>query len=397
MDKRLAALLSITGRMDGFLYRCRNDADYTMLYISEGIERVSGYPAREIIGNKLLSFTAMIYPPDLDLVNAAVDKGVRARDNWNVVYRIVDKTGAPIWVREIGGGVFDEEGRLEFLEGFVIDITEMKRLEEINERTLKELAATNKELEAAKAAAEEAHRAADSLRIAAEHHASDMEMSRASLEEQASQTVALVEDLATQKAEAEAARERSDYLANHDILTGLPNRRAFMEQIREFMTQPGGHGVGLLFIDLDKFKEVNDTLGHDAGDALLIQVADALRGILREGDCVARLGGDEFAFLISAPLAALRRAARAIGQRVLDSLQIPVAAPNGTIRVGCTVGIALAPEDAGDVQELMTRADHLMYVGKKRGRNRLIEMADIETDEPSALIPQSPPPSQLRH
>ena len=390
MDKRLTALLSITGRMDGFLYRCRNDTDYTMLYISEGIQRVSGYPAREILGNKLRSFTSMIYPPDLDVVNAAVEKGVEARDNWNVVYRIVSDSGVPIWVREIGGGVFGDDGKLEFLEGFVIDISELKRLEEINERALQELSSTNHALQAAKESADAALSLAEELRAAAEHHASDMEMSRASLEEQASQTVALAEDLAVQKAEAEAARERSEYLANHDILTGLPNRRAFMDRMRDSMAEMDDNGVGLLFIDLDKFKEVNDTLGHDAGDALLIQVAEALHQVLREGDYVARLGGDEFAFLMRAPHASLRRSARAIGQRILEKLQIPIPAPKGTIRVGCTVGVAVAPEDASDAQELMTRADHLMYVGKRRGRNRVIEMSDA-AGEAAVMAPEPAP------
>jgi diguanylate cyclase (GGDEF)-like protein/PAS domain S-box-containing protein len=379
VDKRLAALLSITGRMDGFLYRCRNDAEYTMLYISEGVQRVSGYLSREVLGNKVVSFTQMIYPEDLDLVNAEVEKGLQRRDNWNIVYRIVTRDGEPIWVREIGGGVFDQDDNLEFLEGFVIDITQLKLLEEMNERTLKELAAANQELQVAKAAAEEAHRQADELRMAAEEHASDMALSRASLEKQASHTVALAEDLAIQKAEADAARERSEYLANHDILTGLPNRRAFIEHLRTIMMQPEDHGVGLLFIDLDKFKEVNDTLGHDAGDAVLVQVGDALRSVLRDGDCVARLGGDEFAFLLAGPRANLRDAAHAIGRRILDSLQIPVVSPKGTIQVGCTVGIALAPDDAVDMQELMTRADHLMYAGKKSGRNRLIQMSDLGT------------------
>ena len=370
MDKRLAALLSITGRMDGFLYRCRNDADYTMLYISEGIERVSGHPAKDVIGNKVCSFTSLIYAEDLPAVNAAVDAALVTRDNWNIVYRIVPQQGAPIWVREIGGGVFNDADTLEFLEGFVIDITELKRLEQINERSLLDLTEANRALQVAK---EEA----DALRLAAEHHASDLQMSRASLERQATATVQLAEDLAQQKVEADAARERSDYLADHDLLTSLPNRRAFLNQLKAFMADTTEEGVGLLFIDLDKFKEVNDTLGHDAGDALLVQVAEHLGQIVRDGDCVARLGGDEFAFLLKAPRAHLRDRAAVIGRRILDSLQIPVPVPNGEIEVGCTVGIALAPEDADDPQELMTRADRLMYVGKKRGRNRVIQMSDV--------------------
>ena len=371
MDKRLAALLSITGRMDGFLYRCRNDEHYTMLYISEGIQRISGHAAKDLVGNRVCSFTSMIYAEDLPAVNAAVAVALETRSNWNIVYRIVPKEGVPIWVREIGGGVFGATDDLEFLEGFVIDITELKRLEEINERALIELTAANRALKAAK---EEA----DALRLAAEHHASDLEMSRASLEQQASETIQLAENLAAQKAEAEAARERSEYLANHDILTGLPNRRAFQDRLKAFMADTDEEGVGLLFIDLDKFKEVNDTLGHDAGDALLVAVAEKLSHIVRDADCIARLGGDEFAFLMKTRRALLRNRAAMIGRRILSSLQIPVASPKGEIRVGCTVGIALAPDDAVDPQELMSRADHLMYVGKKRGRNRVIEIADIE-------------------
>jgi diguanylate cyclase (GGDEF)-like protein/PAS domain S-box-containing protein len=371
MDKRLAALLSITGRMDGFLYRCRNDQHYTMLYISEGIQRVSGHPAKDVIGNKVCSFTSMIYPEDLAVVNAAVDAALEIRSNWNIVYRIVPKQGVPIWVREIGGGVFGDTGDLEFLEGFVIDITELKRLEEINERTLTELTEANRALKAAK---EEA----DALRLAAEHHANDLEISRANLEQQASETIELAESLAAQKAEAEAARERSEYLANHDLLTGLPNRRAFQERLKAFMADTEEEGVGLLFIDLDKFKEVNDTLGHDAGDALLVAVAEKLSHMVRGDDCIARLGGDEFALLMKTRRALLRDRAGMIGRRILSTLQIPVASPQGEIRVGCTVGIALAPDDAADPQELMSRADRLMYVGKKRGRNRVIEISDVE-------------------
>src|ERR1044071_8918094 len=105
-----------------------------------------------------------------------------------------------------------------------------------------------------------------------------------------------------------------------------------MDRLREFMTPAADSGVGLLFIDLDKFKEVNDTLGHDAGDALLTQVAEKLAQIVREGDCIARLGGDEFAFLMKARRSLLRDRAAMVGRRILSLLQIPVPAPKGEIR-----------------------------------------------------------------
>ena len=140
VDERLAALLSITGRMDGFLYRCRNDPSYTMLYISEGILTVSGYPAGDFIGNKVRAYSSITHPDDLALVDAAVGKALETRDNWNIDYRIMTRQGEPVWVHEIGGGVFNETGDLEFLEGFIVDITERKQLEEANRRLIDRIA-----------------------------------------------------------------------------------------------------------------------------------------------------------------------------------------------------------------------------------------------------------------
>jgi len=139
-DERLAALLSITGRMDGFLYRCRNDPNYTMLYISEGIYTVSGYPPSDFIGNKVRGYSSITHPDDLAAVDAAVGKALETQTNWNIDYRIVPKQGEPVWVHEIGGGVFDAAGQLEFLEGFIIDISERKRLEQANKDLIDRIA-----------------------------------------------------------------------------------------------------------------------------------------------------------------------------------------------------------------------------------------------------------------
>jgi len=324
-DERLDALLSITGRMDGYLYRCRNDASYTMLYISDGIFTVSGYRPSDFIHNAVRDYVSAIHPDDLAAVYAAVDTALEARCNWNVDYRIVPQVGEPLWVREIGGGVWDEAGELEFLEGFVVDISDRKVVEDLNAELLLELKAANEELSA-------------------------------------------------QKREIELAKQQSDHSANHDALTDLPNRRAFHNELKSVIDRCAGTGdaAGLLFIDLDRFKQVNDTLGHEAGDALLQRVSDKLRTILRSADFVARLGGDEFAFLFSGNAEQAREKAVRVAERVLERLRIKVPAPGGDIHVGCTVGVAIYPTEAADPDALVALADRLMYIGKKNGRDRLV-------------------------
>ena len=324
-DERLDALLSITGRMDGYLYRCRNDASYTMLYISDGIFTVSGYRPSDFIHNAVRDYVSAIHPDDLAAVYAAVDTALEARCNWNVDYRIVPRVGEALWVREIGGGVWDEAGELEFLEGFVVDISDRKVVEDLNAELLLELKAANEELSA-------------------------------------------------QKREIELAKQQSDHSANHDALTDLPNRRAFHNELKSVIDRCAGTGdaAGLLFIDLDRFKQVNDTLGHEAGDALLQRVSDKLRTILRSADFVARLGGDEFAFLFSGNAEQAREKAVRVAERVLERLRIKVPAPGGDIHVGCTVGVAVYPTEAADPDALVALADRLMYIGKKNGRDRLV-------------------------
>ncbi|MEO7861992.1 MAG: PAS domain-containing protein [Nitrospirales bacterium] len=149
-DERLDALLSITGRMDGFLYRCRNDASYTMLYISDGIQSISGYAPEEFRNNRMREYSSAIHSADLPFIYSAVDEALASRRNWNVDYRIMSRQGGSVWVREIGGGVFNDAGELVFLEGFVIDISDRKEVEELNTKLVEELRVANDELTAQK-------------------------------------------------------------------------------------------------------------------------------------------------------------------------------------------------------------------------------------------------------
>ncbi len=145
---------------------------------------------------------------------------------------------------------------------------------------------------------------------------------------------------------------------------------------------------GLLFVDLDKFKEVNDTLGHEAGDDLLKTVASKLSEALRERDFGARLGGDEFAAIVEIPNTLSRETVFKIAERLRLSLQIPIPSPKGEIAVGATIGVALYPHDAGGAAELLNAADQVMYAGKRRGRNRVVTADGLTPDELKAAVPR---------
>jgi len=125
----LDTFLSITGRVEGFLYRCRNDRDYSMLHISEGVDRLCGYPASDFIENRRRAFTTVIHPDDLETIYRDVDLALAAKEKWEIDYRLVHRAGHPLWVHEVGAGVFSESGELLYLEGFVIDIARRKQME----------------------------------------------------------------------------------------------------------------------------------------------------------------------------------------------------------------------------------------------------------------------------
>ncbi len=165
------------------------------------------------------------------------------------------------------------------------------------------------------------------------------------------------------------AEEIIRYQAYHDTLTGLPNRRFFNEQLTRALIEAEENQklLAVMLVDLDHFKEVNDSLGHDAGDVLLKQVAQRIQGSIRTGDTVARMGGDEF--LLCLPEAGRPEDVCRIAQRILDSLHGPFDIAGHTVQVGASIGIALYPNDSRDVESLLKHADASMYDVKEGGRN----------------------------
>jgi diguanylate cyclase (GGDEF)-like protein/PAS domain S-box-containing protein len=158
--------------------------------------------------------------------------------------------------------------------------------------------------------------------------------------------------------------------AFHDGLTGLANRALFRDRVKHALVAAGRHGTGIavLFLDLDGFKTVNDSLGHAAGDLLLLAVADRLQGCVRPGDTIARLGGDEFAVLIDE---ASESAATAAAARVLTALDESAIIENREVTVSASIGIVMG-DIGGDADELLRQADTAMYAAKAAGKNRYL-------------------------
>ncbi|MFC5300928.1 EAL domain-containing protein [Azospira restricta] len=177
--------------------------------------------------------------------------------------------------------------------------------------------------------------------------------------------VAVFSDISERK----AAQERIEYLARHDPLTGLPNRTTLADRMEQALAyaERAGSQVALLFLDLDRFKTINDSLGHPVGDALLQELTRRLKAAVRETDTISRLGGDEFVVLVG-DLADANTAAEIAG-KILDLAQRPFVLDGRTLSTSISVGITLFPDDGRDFETLLKKADIAMYHAKDAGRN----------------------------
>ena len=180
-------------------------------------------------------------------------------------------------------------------------------------------------------------------------------------------TLNLLSDITERK----QAQRTIMHLAYHDSLTGLANRMLFHDRLSLALTQAGRKGsrLAVMLVDLDRFKEINDTHGHAAGDELLCQVGARLRGTLRQGDSVARMGGDEFMLLL--PELAHVGDVTVVADKVLDVIRHPFELRGATARISASIGTAVFPDDAEDEEGLLHAVDHAMYRAKGRGGDRL--------------------------
>lgn len=410
---------TLVNNLEGMAYRCHLDSDWTMVFVSQGCLALTGYPADALIGNRVLSWEAVTDPADRQQVRREIEAAVRQDRRFAVEYRIRTRRGDIRWVLERGIPVLDERGRI-VIEGFVEDVTGQRemvaalehaelRYRHIFEHASEGIFQTTPEgryLAANPALAKLYGYASpdeliaglseldrrlyvdpgrrDVFRRLMETHGElrnfESEVyrrdgSRIWISENAHIVrdgegrllcyEGTVQDI-SERRHYEAQLERQ---ANHDQLTGLPNRNLLRDRIEQGIARAARRGsmLALVFIDLDGFKFINDSLGHAAGDELLIEIAGRLSASIRSSDTVGRLGGDEFVLVLNdheevgSVISTLERVLKDIGR--------PAVLAGRELQVGASLGVAMYPDDGGDVNSLLKHADVAMYAAKSRGRN----------------------------
>lgn len=317
VERARRRLQILIGNLPGIAYRCRNDRNWTMEFLSEGCRELTGYTADELVESRVRSYAELIHPDDRDRVWQTVQAGITGHRRFVMDYRIHTAAGEERWVHESGLALFDANGDVEALEGFIADITEQRLAEMRLQESLRAQERLNQALE-------------DSRRELAE-------------------------------------------LAIRDPLTRLYNRR-FMEEAlaRELVrAEREMQPLAVAVLDLDHFKAYNDDYGHAAGDAVLRTFAEAMHGFREGSDIPCRFGGEEFVLILPGldregayrRLDAFRRAVSEL-TLVHEGRELP--------RLRVSVGVAFFPQHGRRVDDLLTQADHALYAAKQAGRDRVL-------------------------
>ncbi|WP_249115712.1 bifunctional diguanylate cyclase/phosphodiesterase [Azoarcus sp. L1K30] len=412
-------LETLMNNLQGMAYRCLDDAHWTMIFVSHGCTDLTGYTPSEIIDQSVISWEMLTHPDDRARVRHAIHVAANARRRFSVEYRIQTRSGELRWVVERGVAVSDEQGD-RVIEGIIEDVTERRamldalaqaesRYRNIFEHASEGIFQTSSDgryLAANPALArlygypdaqtlidnlsdigrrlyvdptrrDEFHRLMQThgevLNFESEvyrHDGSRIWVSEnAHIVRDAQGEFICYEGTVQDVSERRHYQAQLERQANHDLLTGLPNRVLLGDRLEQGIARAERLGclLAVVFIDLDNFKFINDSLGHTAGDDLLTAIAERFSTTLRGSDTVARLGGDEFVLVlndhdeVSGVISLL--------ERVLSEIARPVTLSGREFQVGASLGVALYPEDGRDAQSLLKHADVAMYAAKDRGRN----------------------------
>lgn len=427
MDSLLTAqqqrlLDTLLDNLDGMIYRCLYDDHWTMIYVSKGCETLTGYPAQDLILNKVKSYELITHAEDRAQARAIIHDAVSKKQRFDLEYRILRADGSVSWVSERGSGVFDNEGKPVALEGIIQDITERKRIEQalysteqkyrsmFENSTLGMFQTTESGtyLNANRALAKlygyttpaelisdlnnistqlyvkdsRRHDFTEAIRMQGRVQNFESEVYRLNgetiwISENAHAVYDAQGSILYYEGTVEDITDRKNYelqirqLAVTDNLTGLLNRHAFSGKLASLIAEADKfhYKIAIAFIDLDHFKLINDTLGHRAGDKLLENVAQRLIQSTRPTDAIVRFGGDEFVMLYPG----LRSAedAEPLLSRVMETISQPIAIGDYVFNMTCSVGVSIYPDHAQDIDTLLSCADSALYSAKNAGKNKV--------------------------
>ncbi len=365
-------------------------------------------------GQSHVNLLDLVLPDDQALLRAAGQNALAQRGPCHCEFRITRSDGAVLWLSALGEAIHDDNGGQPVFIGTVRDITQRKKEEakqalaaQVFENTLEGVLITDAEMVILAAnpafshitGYSEAEILGKTPRVlkSGRHEARFYEEMRESLRRygqwrgeiwnrrkfgeiypelltissvrdgqgRVTHYVAVFSDITSSK----AIQENLDFLAHHDPLTSLPNRMLFRARLEHSLQQADRDGCrrAVLYVDLDRFKRVNDTLGHPAGDELLQAVAKAMAQVVRQGDTLARLGGDEFV-LLTEGLKEPQDAA-SVARKLLDVFAEPFEVRGHALYITASIGIALYPDDGRDADTLVANADVSLYQAKALGRN----------------------------
>ncbi len=404
------------------------DAEAQLTYASPSIEHTLGYSPAELVGTDA---TRLIHPDDLSALFEASTESVQTGQAVAVEYRAIAKDGS---IRYFEGITSDLTGEPS-VAGFVTnarDISDRRDAEREAARLTEVLDRSNEVvvLSAPDGALVYANqRAKEFLGIGEHHHVGELTSveSRERLRDEAmphvrSQglwngeltfrtttgdeipmiatvqahredgVIVLISTIAHDITALKLEANRLEYEANHDKLTGLPNRAMLQEVGEQALGRASRQGTltGVLFLDLDGFKEINDTLGHDAGDRVLIELGRSLRVGVRSGDLVVRLGGDEFCVLCEG--VEDEHELFELGQRIRDIVAIPMRVHGRDVQVGTSIGVAIDRAGSETIGGLVRNADVALYRAKRAGGRR-VEVFDPAQEDPAQEDPEKRPPA----
>ena len=402
--------LALLGNKDGLW-------DWNILtddvYFSPRWKDILGYKDDEI-KNHLSSWESRVHPDDLSDIYREVDKNFNKQtDYFEITYRMKHKDGHWVWILDRGKALFDEEGKAYRMIGTHTDVTENKKIqltnlhqaqiiEQIHDSVIstdlegyirswntgaqklfgyksEEIIGENITILYLEEDHEQLQEDIKTLKKKGTYYSEERmvtktngtlfaELSLSLLNDEKGQPIGMIgysKDITQRK----ISEQKLQYQAHHDYLTELPNRLLFNERLEAGLTEVKNtkENLALLFVDLDLFKKVNDTYGHNVGDLVLQTISERLKSKLSQDDTLARIGGDEFNIIVKNFMD--KKEISSLSQKLLTIISEPIGIGDTTLTVSSSIGISLYPQDSTKADKLLVYADTAMYKAKESGRN----------------------------